>query len=64
MNLALLLILTGPKCWNHFAAITTINTQNKFQIFLPHLLEDMRAPILVKKNTKKWFFYYYLSNEY
>ncbi len=55
MNSALLLILTGPNCWNHVTAITTRNTQNKIQNFLPHRLEDMRAPILVK-NTKKWVF--------
>ena len=52
MNSALLLILTGPNCWHHFTATTTRNTQNKFQKFLPHRLEDMRAPILVK-NTQK-----------
>ena len=56
MNLASLLILTGPNCWHHFTAMTTRNTQNKFRKILLHRLEDMRAPILVKKNKKVGFF--------
>ena len=60
MNSALLLILTPPNGLYHFIVIAARNTQNKFQNFLPHRMEDMRVTILVK-NSKIWVFSYTLN---